>query len=267
MLTPEQLKAREGKLTASRVGVLMNGSERDLYDLWRELLGDPDYQPANLDNIWPVALGSLTESLNLDWYQRKRGRDVTRRGEVAVHPEYPWAAATLDGWDSEDKCPIETKHVGGHEPLTTILVRYAPQFHWQMKVTGTRFLYASIIEGANEPIVERITLNHGFGEELWRRAEHMMECVASMKPPIKMPAVEAPVEPVVTYDKTGDNFWADRAQTWLTNVGAVKLAKTSEADLKLMVPADAIRVHGHGVEVRRDRAGRLSLRATETRPC
>lgn len=261
MLTPEQIKLRDGKLTASRVGVLMSGSDKEVYDLWRELIGDPEYAPPNLSGIWPVALGSHTESLNLDWYERKRQHEVTRRGEVVVHPGHDWAAATLDGWDAAEGVPIECKHVGGREPLSTVLARYMSQFHWAMIVTDTKHVYASIIEGANEPIVERITFNFGYGEELWRRAEVFMECVVNMTPPVALAAVEAPVQPIVTYDMTGNNQWCDLAVTWLDTKDAAKKAKSAEAEIKTMVPADAERAHGHGVEIKRDRAGRLSLRA------
>lgn len=260
MLTPEQIKAREGKLTASRIGVLMNGTDSDVHDLWRELIGDPEYSATDLSNVWAVALGSFTEQLNLDWYERKRRVDVTRRGEVVLHPEYEWAAATLDGWDSNDGVPIECKHVGGREALETILARYCAQFHWQMYVTGTRYLYASIIEGANEPIVERVTYNHGYGEELVRRAEGFMAHVVNMTPPVNAPHLSAPVQAVVTYDMTGNNEFGHSAGVWKETRESAKAAKVAEAHLKALVPADAARVHGFGVEIKRDRAGRLSLR-------
>jgi hypothetical protein len=63
VLTPEQI-------TASPIGVLTNGTDSDLHDLWRELIGDPEYSVLDLSHVWPVALGS--QPLNLDWYERKR---------------------------------------------------------------------------------------------------------------------------------------------------------------------------------------------------
>jgi hypothetical protein len=38
------------------------------------------------------------------------------------------------------------------------------------------------------------------------------------------------------------------------------MALAAEKDLKGLVPLDAVRCHGHGIEIRRDRAGRLSLK-------
>src|SRR5690606_21636023 len=72
-LTAAQLQARGGKLTASRVAVLMRGDERALYGLWREMTGDPSYVPEDLSGVWPVQLGAVTEALNLSWYARITG--------------------------------------------------------------------------------------------------------------------------------------------------------------------------------------------------
>lgn len=96
MLTVDQLQAREGKITASRVGVLMSGDEAKILALWREMLGLEE--PPDLSGVWPVRRGEATEQLNLDWFQEKQGKPVIRRGEVVVHPDYDWAACTLDGW-------------------------------------------------------------------------------------------------------------------------------------------------------------------------
>lgn len=101
MLSPAQLEAREGKLTGSRVACLMNGDEEAMMNLWREMVGDPAFVPDDLSGVWAVQLGSFTEPLNLDWYERKNGVQVIRRGEVVVHPDYLWAAATLDGFVEE----------------------------------------------------------------------------------------------------------------------------------------------------------------------
>ena len=39
MLTAEQIKARSGKLTASRVSVLMKGDAKGIHNLWLEMTG------------------------------------------------------------------------------------------------------------------------------------------------------------------------------------------------------------------------------------
>jgi predicted phage-related endonuclease len=166
MLTAAQLKAREGKLTASRVACLMHGDADKIMQLYREMIGEGE--PEDLDHIWPVRLGSATEELNLDWFEMKNGT-LSRRGDVIVHKKYTWAAATLDGWYDDLGCPVECKHVGGREPLEIIIDRYQPQMQWQMEVTGASQCALSVIMGAAEPVVEFIDRDADYAAEMVKR--------------------------------------------------------------------------------------------------
>lgn len=259
MLNPDQLKARDGKLTASRVACLMTGSEADILALWQEMVGDPAFVPQDLSGVWPVQLGSCTEDLNLSWYERKHN-PVSRRGEVVVHPQFDWAACTLDGWSDEWQAPIECKHVGGREELSVILDRYQPQAHWIMTVTGARQCIFSIIEGAREPIIEHVIWDDAYAAELMTRAQAFWLCVQTLTPPCAVPPVAAPVRAENVYDFSTSNQWCSEAITWLTNKTAAKDFAGAEKALKALIPADAARVFGAGLECKRDRAGRLSLR-------
>lgn len=263
MLSPAQLQARENKLTASRVACLMTGDTDKIMNLWRELVGDPDFIEEDLSDVWPVQLGSVTEHLNLDWFERKHG-PVTRRGDVvAMSAPQDWAACTLDGWSSLHWCPVETKHTGGREGLDVLIGRYQPQMHWQMIVTGAERCALSVIMGANEPIVEFIERDADYTRELWHRAEKFMDCVRSLTPPVAMAPVSAPVNAVKTYDMTGNNKWASDAVTWITTRRAAKDFAGAEKALKSLVPADAVKCHGHGITINRNKAGSLSIRELE----
>lgn len=259
MLTPAQIEARDGKLTASRVACLMNGDEAKIRNLWREMIGDPDFVPDDLSGVWAVQLGTCTEGLHLDWIEGKSG-PVTRRGEVVVHPDIEWAACTLDGWDEGLGCPIECKHVGGFEPRDRIVTRYMPQLHWQMLVTGADRAILSVIEGAKEPSSDEVTLDADYAAELMRRATAFMACVQTLTPPVALPAIAAPVVPERTVDMGCSNEWGEHAATWLETRDAAKKAASAEKSIKALVPDDAKRAHGAGVEVTRDKAGRLSLK-------
>lgn len=260
MLSPAQLHARDGKLTASRVACLMTGDEEKIMNLWRELVGDPAYVEDDLSDVWAVQLGSHTETLNLDWYERRTSKPLSRRGEVVTHPAHDWAACTLDGWDDQIASPIECKHVGGFEKTTTILERYAPQAHWQMIVTGSAQCVFSIIEGAREPVIEIMERDANYAAELWTRAEQFMACVRSMTPPVALAPVAAPVKAEKTYDMQGNNQWASEAVTWLTTRQARKDNEAADRALKQLVPLDAIKCVGHGITVSRSKVGSLSIR-------
>lgn len=238
----------------------MTGDEAEIMNLWREMVGEP-FEAEDLLGVWPVQLGSFTEPLNLKWFTRKHGT-ISRVGEVVVH-ECGWAAATLDAWSDQYACPVECKHTGGREPLDVVLARYQPQFHWQMIVTDARKIAPSIIMGANEPVVELIDKDDAYAAELWRRAEAFMRCVWELRPPVVLKAVAAPAKAETTYDYSTNNHWCSEAVTWIKTRAAAKDFAAAEKTIKGLVPSDAARVTGGGIECKRDRAGRLSLREVQ----
>lgn len=258
MLSPSQIVARDGRLTASRVACLMTGDAKDIHDLWREMTGDPSFAPDDLSHVWPVQLGSCTEQLNLDWFERKYG-PVSQRGVVRYGGE-DWMAATLDGWSDQHDCPVECKHVGGRELRETIIARYQPQMHWQMIVTGAKQCAISIIEAANEPVVDFIDYEADYGNELLTRAAAFMVCVKTLTPPVALAPVIAPIIPIKTYDMSQNNQWCVEAHTWVTTRQHAKDNAAAEKALKALVPADAIQCNGSGIQIKRNRAGSLSLR-------
>jgi hypothetical protein len=132
--------------------------------------------------------------------------------------------------------------------------------HWQMIVTGAIKCAPSIIMGGNEPIVDFLDKDEAYAAELMRRAELFMHHVRDLTPPVAMAPVAAPVKAERTYDMMGNNSWAANAATWLTTRQAAKDCAAAEKELKSAVPADAIRCFGHSIEIKRDRAGRLSLK-------
>ena len=256
-LSAAQLEARKGKLTASRVACLMTGDGVAIMRLYREMIGEE--LPEDLSHVWPVRLGEVTEQLQLDWYEMK-GSAVTRRGDVVVHPAYPWAAATLDGWDAVLGCPVECKHVGGREPLEVIIDRYQPQMQWQMEVTRAQECALSVIMGANEPVIEYITRDPEYAAEMIVRGQQFMDFVRRRVPPVALDAVPPPADAAKIIDMEGNNHWSMLAGQWIEACPFADLARDAEKVLKSMVPADAKKCHGHGIQITRDRAGRLSLR-------
>ena len=221
-LTAEQKAQREGKLTSSRIAILMMGVAADIDRLYREMIGESPEE--NLDHIWPVQLGAATEKLNLDWYERKNGVILAHRGRVVTHPDWPWAAATLDGWDDKLKCPVECKHVGGYEPMEIIIDRYQPQLQWQMWCTGASKCALSVITGAREPIVDYIDAAPDYQTIMIDRAEHFMMCVDLRNPPVDIAPVTPPAAERIV-DMTGNNAWAASAANFLATEEAAKLPK------------------------------------------
>jgi len=260
MLSPDQVKAREGRLTASRVGVLMRGDPGPIHTLWLEMTDSPEYQPEDLSGVWAVQLGVATEPLNIEWFTRKYG-PVSRQGEVVIAFDPEWAACTLDGWAETQKVPIECKHVGGREPYEVVLERYQPQLQWIAHVCDAREVAFSVIAGANEPIVEFIPRDIAYIEQhLLPRATLFMQHVRNRTLPVDMPAVPNPGLVKKVYDMSNHVEWRTHAQVWMQCWPAAESAKNAEKILKALVPSDAKMAFGCGCRISRDRAGRLSLR-------
>lgn len=257
-LTAEQIAKRAGKLTASRIGVLMKGDSAGILRLYQEMTGD--IAEEDLSDVWPVQLGAVTEQLNLNWYERNNQRLLTRRGEVVDSKDLPWAAATLDGWDDEIKCPVECKHVGGFEPFEIIIDRYQPQIQWQMMVTGAKCCALSVIMGARPPVVDYVDRSEPYIDLLKERGDYFMMCVALRHPPVELAEVPPPIDPKAVINMTGHNVWTHNAITWGANEQFAKDFEEAKKVLKSLVPPEAQRCFGAGIRITRDRAGRLHIR-------
>lgn len=261
-LTAQQIQQRDGKLSASRIGVLMRDDAQAILNLWKEMIGDPSYVAEDLSDVWPVQLGSCTEELHLNWIQKKAGYPITRRGEVVVMNDNPWACATLDGWDTSLNCPTECKHVGAYRKLDDVRAYYAPQLHWQMIVTGSKKAILSIIFGAAEPIQEEIPYSAIYADELWSRAVQFMHCVENLTPPVVLAPIAAPIpiSEMIEKDMSSSNAWGEHAVDWIENKLAAKKFEKSAQELKALVDNNVCRAHGKGIEIKRSKSGSLTIK-------
>jgi hypothetical protein len=257
MLSPSQIEARKGKLTASRMAPLMTGDAAAIIKLYREMLGEE--KEDDLSRVWPVQLGAATEEVNLRFYEMRRN-PLSRHGEVVIHPRYDWGACTLDAWDDMLGCPVEAKHVGGREDLSVVIDRYQPQMQWLMECTTANQCGLSVIVGANPPIVEYFERDVPYAAEMVHRGAQFMECVQRRIVPVHLAPIAGPVVASKVYSMDGSNEWANAATTWLMTKAAARDHVEAEKVLKELVPPDAKACTGYSVKITRDRAGRLSLR-------
>ena len=263
MLTKVQLEARKGKLTASRIAPLMTGDAEKIMRLYQEFIGEAVEE--DLSRVWAVRLGEATEALQLAWYEEKNHVILTRRGLLLTHALHDWAACTLDAWDPVLACPIECKHVGGHEPHEIIAARYQPQMHWQMWITGATRCLLSVIRGADAPIVDAIERDEDYTQEMVKRAQHFMMCVALHEPPVEIaPAAPPPlVPPDKIVNMQGNNYWARFAGEYINCKVEAEIFQSAKESLKSLMPDDAKICFGHGIRILRDRRGALHVKEDE----
>ena len=263
-LTPEQHAFRDGKMTASRVGKLLTGTEADITALWEEMTGRRD--PDDLTWKWPVYLGTHTERLHLDWLEHVWGAPVERRGESVEHSELSWAGCTLDGWYEG---PVEVKHVGGWEQRSVVIARYYPQVQWQCFVTGWHQGHLSIIEGAKEPAVTTLPRDEEYIAEMYDRAAAFMSCVMADTPPFGMPEAPVVVLPAelrtVDLDAPGDHpNWAgdmrEAIEGWTATARAAKSNEASAKAIKKLLPDDVGELLCGGATVKRSKSNSILIR-------
>lgn len=132
--SPEWLEYRRGKVMASELPIIMNVGYTDRYTLWKRKLGLEPEQPM------------------MPWMQRGHDLEPLARKkyceeyDVQVYPcvlesyEYPWAGASLDGYNPERNIGVEIKCPGVEDHALAmqgfIPEKYRPQLQWQMMVAN-----------------------------------------------------------------------------------------------------------------------------------
>jgi len=258
MLSP----LRETRVGASFAPALMAGKTDQILEEWKRLTGDPSYVPTNLDDVWAPALGKFLEPFVLDWHQRKVG-PLTRRGEWVRHPSRDWLGCTLDAYHAPDDTVLDCKVIGQWRKLDEVISYYTPQLIVQAACTGAKNTALLIVQGTSEPVEYPVTWTPEYEAEVWERLDEFWDCVLSLTPPGGFPEVLAPVQAVVTYDMSTSNAWTVNAATWLLNKTAARDFDAASKEIKALVPPDAAKCNGAGIQVSRSKSGSLSIRAKE----
>lgn len=261
MLSPAQIEERKLGIGASDSRYIIEGRWHELWLLKTSRAEGPD-----LSDVFAVQMGHATEQLNLDWYKRRIGHEVTMRGLASASVKYPFLRCTLDGYDFDDKAVVEAKHVNGFSKIEDVVARYTPQVQHQMIVTGARKAILSVIIGTNEPERIPIEFDEFFANEYIEKCREFWQHVVEDRAPEQgapmdiVPAI--PISDMRTVDMSGSNSWATHAADWLTNKEAAKVFDGAAKELKKLVEADVSRAHGAGIEIKRSARG-LTIKETK----
>lgn len=193
------LHDRRSFIGGSDARIIMGNDETRLVRLWREKRGE--IEPEDLSDNLVVQLGTVTEDLNRNWYERNTGhmvKDVQRR---VHHQVLAWMAATLDGvlpWTFSEEAAAE-KHMA--------------QLQHNMWVVGTTSAALSIITGGGKWIELTIAADPLYQHLLITAEKKFWRCVKDGEPP-RLFGVEAPrprLEAVRVVDMSASNSWAEFA--------------------------------------------------------
>ncbi|MCR9254755.1 MAG: YqaJ viral recombinase family protein [Alphaproteobacteria bacterium] len=256
----------------------LGGSDQKLLDegryqeLWEIKTGRRE--PENLDHILPVRMGSFTEPFNIEWFMQETGYEVITdptQTQNFAHHDYPFLRANLDGIVvAEARGPIECKHVNQFSDMGKVFETYYGQCQHQLLVSGYGQCWLSVFFGTLEWKHTIVPANIDYQLSLIDRAAWFWDFVERDVPPngaapeTTEAAKEAREEALREVDMTGSNEWGSHAAAWLdARIKAADLKKTTDeaADgLKKLIPSDAKKAYGYGVQVVRAKTGTLSLK-------
>ena len=258
-LTPEQIAFRKNFIGGSAANVIMSGDEKKILRLWHEYRGE--MEPEDLSDVLPVAIGTVTEAVNVEFFERRTGRKVTCQGSERLSLYCSWAACTLDGLTDEETTVYEAKTVSAFSNSEEILRRYYPQLTHNMLVCGLRKAVLSVIYGNGHKFEQYdVTLDNAYADELFAAEESFWQCVKSGDRPVEFTPPAAPVDFKRIVDMTGNNEWADAAAEWIENFEASKKFDRARSTIKHLLEPDAAESFGHGVIARRSKAGVVTIR-------
>lgn len=250
--------ARRLGIGGSDATIIMSGDEEKILRLWKEKRGE--IEPENLDDVLPVQMGVWTEPFNAAWFERVTGKRVISRGDTRVSEEHPWMRCNLDGEVSHDAITAvwEAKHVSAFAKEDEVVRKYFWQLMHCMLVTGASKAFLSVFFGTLKHCVFEVEADPLSQAQLVAAERAFWACVDSGEPPVAI-NVPAPVEAIRRVDMTGSNAWGSAANVWLSNKGYAGAFEKASKELKGLVEADVVKAFGHGVTIKRNKAGSLSI--------
>ena len=240
--------------------IIMGGDEAALLRLWREKRGE--IEPEDLSGNLIVQLGSVTEALNRQWYERNTGHVVIEVQRQVFHPVKRWMAATLDGMVDATGAVFEAKFM---LPWTfseeAAAEKHMAQLQHNMWVTASRTGVLSIITGGGKWVEITIPADPLYQHLLLTAERKFWRSVETGETP-RLFGIEPPrprIEAVRTVDMSGSNAWAEFAGIYCRTRAAVAEHEGAKSALKKLMPEDAKEASGHGLRARRSKSGAISF--------
>lgn len=255
-LSAEQKALRLSSLGGSDANTIMGGDEKKLLRLWKEKRGE--VEPEDLSDILAVQMGSFTEPFNVAWFEKNTGIAVECVALPRCDQGPEFMRCTLDGWIADRSAVFEAKHCGVRNTDAETFARYVPQLTHNCICTGARAAFLSAFKGNGDWVMFEYELDDTYAERLIEAERAFWLAVESGEPPCAVPAEPTP-KPVgvVEYDMEASNAWANFAGEYLETRLAADRHEAAKKEIKALVPDDASKCFGHGIEVRRDKRGAL----------
>jgi predicted phage-related endonuclease len=254
------LPHRNAFIGGSDARVIMGDDEAGLVRLWREKRGE--VEPEDLSDNLIVQLGTVTEELNRQWYERNTGHAVGSVHRRLIHSVHKWMAATLDGLVEPGGAVFEAKFMlPWNFTEESAAEKHMAQLQHNMWVTASRTAVLSIITGGGKWVEMTIPADPLYQHLLLTAERKFWRCVETGEPP-HLFGVEPPrprVEAIRTVDMNGSNAWAEFADLYRLTRPAALDHDRAKRELKALVPEDAREASGHGLRAKRSKSGAISF--------
>jgi predicted phage-related endonuclease len=251
---------RRSFVGGSDARTIMGDDEAALLRLWQEKRGEVEAK--DLAGNLIVQLGLATEDLNRRWYETNTGQVITDVQRLVRHPTVRWMAATVDGRVQGSDAVFEAKFMLPWSfSEEAAAEKYMPQLQHNMWVVAARTAVLSIITGGGRWVEIKTHADPLYQHLIVTAERKFWRCVESGEPPTLF-GVELPkpwIEAVRIVDMSDSNAWAAFAGVFLRTRTAHLEHEKAKAELKSLVPEDARQAIGHGIWVRRSKAGAINF--------
>jgi predicted phage-related endonuclease len=260
MRARSNLVDRRAFVGGSDARIIMGDDEAALIRLWKEKRGEIGSEDLTGDLL--VQLGTATEDLNRQWYEKNTGRmvaDVQRRVFHAVHR---WMAATVDGRIESTGAVFEAKFMlPWNFSEEAAAEKHMAQLQHNMWVIASRTAVLSIITGGGKWVEITVPADPLYQHLLLTAERKFWRCVETGEPP-RLFGIEPPrprIEAIRTVDMSGSNAWAEFANLYRLTRPAALDHDRAKTELKALVPEDAKEASGYGVRAKRSKSGAISF--------
>jgi predicted phage-related endonuclease len=167
---------------------------------------------------------------------------------------------TVDGIVAEagdlPEALFEAKHCGTRNTDAEIFARYVPQLTHNCICVGSATAFLSVFKGNGDWVMFEYELDDAYAERLIAAEAVFWDCVRTGKPPCSVEPEPTP-KPVgvVEYSMQGNNEWASHCADYIETELAADRHELARKSLKALMPDDASKCFGYGLELRRDKRG------------
>lgn len=187
--TPEWLAWRLTGIGSSDAPVIA-GERGNVLELWAEKAGLIEHEEPGEDLARLFEWGHRLEPVIADWYADHQGVKLRRVNRGLVHPDVPWAFASLDRVTAakgiDRIVEIKTHRWGWRpEPGEAVPGFITTQVQHQLWVTGYELADVVVLTGGSEPTVHTIERDDEFIDNLvWLETEFRGWVETQTRPPV-----------------------------------------------------------------------------------